>query len=137
MPLCRPVIKLQTVLAELQINLLSALYCSLRCDGLTVQLTGNRKCVFHAPGRLVLLGVQHRVLDGLVDQRVHVGGEGSDGLRQSFTALRQKLLSLCIQTKLHLTENKRERERAPTLIDTIMAARWSMRVACVGVHPRS
>ena len=98
-------------MAELQINLFPAQFCSLCCDGLIVQLTGNRKCVFHTPGRLVLLGVQHRVLDGLVDQRVHVGGEGSDGLRQSFTALRQKLLSLCVQTKLHLTENKRDRER--------------------------
>lgn len=59
--------------------------------------------VFHLPGSLVLLGVDHGVLDGFVDQRVHVGCEGVDGLHQRLSALRQKLLSVCVHAKLHLT----------------------------------
>lgn len=64
--------------------------------------------VVHQPGSLVLLRADHSVLDGFVDQSVHVGCEGINGCRQSLTALRHKLLSLCIHTKLHLTERQRE-----------------------------
>lgn len=70
------------------------------------QLSGNRKCVLYPPGSLVLLGVDHGVLDGFVDQSVHVEREGFNGLHQSLTALRQKLLSIRIHTKLHLTERE-------------------------------
>jgi len=50
-------------------------------------MTGKRKCVFHPPGSLVLLGVDHGVLDGLIHQSVHVGCEGVDGRGQSLAAL--------------------------------------------------
>ncbi len=65
--------------------------------------------VFNPPGSLVLLGVDHSVLNGFVDQSVHVRCEGINGRRQSLTTLRHKPLSLCIHTKLHLTERQRER----------------------------
>lgn len=54
------------------------------------------------PGSLVLLGIDHGVLDGFVDQRVHVWYEGVDGLHQSLAALRKKLLSVCVRTELRL-----------------------------------
>lgn len=62
----------------------------------------KKKSGFHPPDSLVLLSVDHCVLNGFVDQRVHVGCESVDGRRQSLAALRQKLLSLCIYAKRHL-----------------------------------
>lgn len=59
------------------------------------------------PDSLVLFCIDHRVLDGLVDQRVHVRREGADGLSQSFATFGEKLLSLCIQTELHLRHERK------------------------------
>lgn len=72
--------------------------------------------VFHPPGSLVLLGVDHGVLDGFVDQSINVRCEGVEGLRQSLTALGQKSLSFRVHAKLHLTET--QKEGAPTFSDT-------------------
>lgn len=72
-------------------------------QGMSACMLGRKQEVcFHRPCSFVLLRVDHRVLDGFVDQRVHVRREGADGLRQSLTTPGQKLLSLCVQTELHL-----------------------------------
>lgn len=57
---------------------------------------------FYPPGSLVLFGVEHGVLDGFIDQGVHVRCEGVDSRRQSLAVLGQKLLSFRVQTELHL-----------------------------------
>lgn len=63
-------------------------------------------CVFSPPCSLILFGVDHGVLDGFVDQSVHVQREGADGFRQTLPTAGQELLSLSVGTKLHLTEQK-------------------------------
>lgn len=70
--------------------------------------TGNRKCASHPPGCLILLGVDHGVLDGFVDQSVHVRREGDQSLRQGPTALGQERLSLPVDAELHLTEGRKQ-----------------------------
>lgn len=58
--------------------------------------------LFNPPDSLILLSIDHCVLNGFVDQCVHVRCEGVDGFRQRFATLGEEPLSICIYAELQL-----------------------------------